>query len=129
MPRADHFAFLVSDLDAAIEFYGNVLGLKLLSRDRDDELGEEFAFFALEGGNLELLAKQPKGSARPALPVGNCPHLALASDDLDADLKRLRSHGVEQVSGPHEIPGLSRWFYFQDPDGNVLEYVQWIEGS
>jgi hypothetical protein len=26
-----------------------------------------------------------------------------------------------------EIPGMVRWLYAADPDGNVLEFVQWLQ--
>ena len=55
MRRVDHFAYAVSDMDRAIEFYTEVLGLKLLSNQFDKEHQEKYAFLELEGGNLELV--------------------------------------------------------------------------
>lgn len=129
MKTADHFAFEVADLDAALDFYCGTLGLKLLSRETDEVHGEAFAFLELAGGNLELLQLlrpgPPSGPPRePAPPY--CPHLALAVDDLDAVAGRLRRKSVSILKGPMEIPGQVRWLYFADPDGNVLELVQWL---
>lgn len=54
--------------------------------------------------------------------------IALASDDLDADMQRLKDHGVEFLSEPAtvSIPGQpdTRFVCFKDPDGTVLELVQ-----
>ncbi len=127
----DHFAFEVSDLDAAIAFYTRVLGLEVLFETRDEEHQERFAFLRLEGGNLELL--QPLGPEnRPSPPAAGtrrpslCPHAAIRTPDLQAVIGRLRDAGVPLVKGPLEIPGQVRWIYISDPDGNVLEFVQWL---
>ena len=47
--KVDHFAFLVSDMDKSIDFYQNILGLKFISRQIDEEHGEEFSFFEMAG--------------------------------------------------------------------------------
>lgn len=54
--------------------------------------------------------------------------IALASDDLDADMAALRGEGVEFLSEPATVamPGQpsTRFVCFKDPDGTVLELVQ-----
>ena len=131
MPRADHFAYEVSDLERAIRFYTEKLGLKLLSSEVDREHHEAFAFLKLDGGNLELLQKLdqtdnpiPRTPRAPEPPY--CPHLALATGDMDACLANLRRHGIPILKGPLEIPGEIRWVYVTDPDNNVLEFIQWL---
>lgn len=131
MPRLDHLAVRVSDMDASIAFYTGKLGLKLLSRKVDEEHGETFAFLELEGGNLELLqlhdaAGQPASYEPPPISKPYCPHFALGTDDLDARAAELQGKGVEIIGGPFEIAGSVRWLYFADPDNNVVEYVQWL---
>lgn len=131
MPRLDHVAVAVSDLDAAIAFYSGKLGLRLLSRELDELHHEAFAFLELEGGNLELLQPldeqnrpQPLRLSRIEAPY--CPHVALATDDMDGLLARLERDGVPIVKGPLEIAGSVRWVYVHDPDNNILEFVQWL---
>lgn len=126
MPSLDHVAVEVADLERAIGFYRDVLGLRLLFQERDEAHGEAFAFLELEGGNLELLARLDGGYAPREPGPMLCPHLALGTDDLDASLAALADLGVALRKGPLEIPGMVRWAYFCDPDGNVLEYVQWL---
>ena len=55
MPSLDHVAVRVSDLDAAISFYSDKLGLKLLFRKFDETHHEAFCFLELAGAKLELL--------------------------------------------------------------------------
>ena len=131
MPRLDHVAFEVSDLDASIAFYTEKLGLKLLSRDVDEEHHEAFAFLELDGGNLELLqvlgdGSQPKRLCNSAIRASCCPHAAIETDDMEKLLATLKRQKVPIVKGPLEIPGTVRWVYVSDPDNNVIEFVQWL---
>ena len=131
MPRLDHVALQVSDLDHAIVFYRDVLGFPLRSRQRDEAHGEDFAYFTLDGGDLELLQCLDPQASHAAIPriaprEPFCPHVAIGVDDLDAALSHLESQGINPLKGPLEIPGQVRWLYFADPDNNVIEYVQWL---
>jgi len=125
----DHVAFRVSDMDAALAFYADALGMKLKFRKTDQEHGEEFAFLELDGGNLELLRSLNDDNSWPATPPATpyCPHLALKTDDLDAVCRMLDERGIAILSGPLEIAGSVRWMYVCDPDNNVLEFVQWLQ--
>ena len=125
MATADHFAYAVSDMDRSIEFYTQVLGLKLLSNNFDEAHQEKYAFLELEGANLELVQAleyplEPQ-AARPPY----CPHLALSTDDMDATLAMIEARSIPVVKGPLEIPGEVKWIYLRDPDNNVIEFVEW----
>jgi len=125
--KNDHIAFQVADLDQAIEFYAGVFGMELMFRQVDAEHGEAFAYFALDGGNLELLQRLDAPAPKPPEPQAPwCPHLALKADDLDAVVYMLKNKGVPIVNGPLEIPNRVRWLYTADPDGNIIEFVQWL---
>lgn len=54
--------------------------------------------------------------------------IALTSSDLDADVARLQSAGVEFISDPVQLPldagSSARFVCFKDPDGTVLELVE-----
>lgn len=127
--KIDHFAFLVSDMDKSIKFYTEILGLTLESRNVDEEHGEEFSFFAMENGKLELLKKigrtnnqinfeEPKKRAY-------CPHLAIQVNDADKFAKSLQLKGIKNINGPFVIPGQVKWMYISDPDENMIEFVEW----
>ena len=107
------------------------LGLKLLSRDVDEEHHEAFAFLELDGGNLELLqvlddTKIPKQSSSSDIPASCCPHAAIETDDMEKLVATLKRQKVPIVKGPLEIPDTVRWVYISDPDNNVIEFVQWL---
>lgn len=131
MPRLDHVALRVSNLDASIAFYTEKIGLPFMFRELDAEHHEAFAYLKAEGGNLELLQpldadNRPVPFESPAPEPPYCPHIALGVEDVDAMAARLGAAGVPLLAGPLEIPGKVRWAYVADPDNNVLEFVQWL---
>ncbi|NIA13014.1 MAG: VOC family protein [Nitrospiraceae bacterium] len=127
MWKVDHFAFEVADLDTAIRFYTETLGMTLMFREVDEEHGEAFAFLELEGGNLELLQVLDGGAPPHEVARSFSPHLALTAGDLDALIATLETNGVPIGKGPLEIEGSVRWLYIADPDNNVIEFVQWLK--
>ena len=131
MPRLDHVAMQVSDIDRAIAFYTAVLDLPFLFKKEDLAHGEVFAYLELEGGNLELLSRvdaqgRPVPYACRAIEKPYCPHIAIGVEDMDAAVDRLAAKGIPLIDGPLIIPDTVRWLYFSDPDQNVIEYVQWL---
>ena len=83
----------VDDLDAALRFYRDGLGLSVKFRD-----GERFAALDAGGFTLALAAAGER--------VVDTPALAWRVDDIDAALARLVAAGARIVSpsekGPHE---------------------------
>ena len=55
MIKLDHIAIGVSNLDAAIDFYEQKIGLQFLFKKVDEAHGEAFAYLEMKGGRLELL--------------------------------------------------------------------------
>lgn len=123
----DHGAFRVSNLEKAIAFYTGKLGFRQLFLVDSEAFGERGVFLEYHGARLELIetigvSYQPAVPARPY-----CPHLCFEADDMDEVLTVFRKHGIPILDGPNEIPGSEQWIYFTDPDGNVLEYIVWLD--
>ena len=127
MLRLDHVAVPVSDMDAALQFYGEKLGLKFMFREVDAVEQEDFAYFELEGGNLELLKSLAHPFEKPDIRPPYCPHLALATADMAATLKMIQEQRLRLIKGPLRIEGKVTWLYIADPDNNVIEFVQWFD--
>jgi catechol 2,3-dioxygenase-like lactoylglutathione lyase family enzyme len=71
MPRLDHIALEVADMDRAIAFYTEKLGFSLRSRATNHEQQEDYCFLSSEGLNLELisdLAKTYSAASAPKRP-------------------------------------------------------------
>lgn len=131
MPKVDHFAFEVSDIDKSISFYTEILGLKLLFKQLDEVHHEVFAFLELDGGNLELLQaldkdNEPTSFKKPEIKQPYCPHIAIKTENMEKLISKLESKKVTIIKGPLEIPGKVKWVYVSDPDSNIIEFVQWL---
>jgi catechol 2,3-dioxygenase-like lactoylglutathione lyase family enzyme len=54
--------------------------------------------------------------------------VALVSDDIESDCRRLQAAGVEFHTGPRTVSDpdrpVWRWCYFRDPDGICVELVE-----
>jgi glyoxylase I family protein len=107
-----HVSINVDDVDAALRFYSEVLGL----RPRDDRPGFGSGGAWLDAGPQQVHLNE----GRPPPELGQ--HFALLVDDLDATVEELRQRGVD-VSDPVPI-GPSRQAFLRDPAGNVIELHQ-----
>jgi catechol 2,3-dioxygenase-like lactoylglutathione lyase family enzyme len=109
-----HVALEVRNLDAAKEFYVDVMGLRVLDRP---EFGFPGMWLGLPDGRAVHLIEGHK-------PPHPGHHFALEIDDMDAAVAALRSHGVE-VADPFETaPGAGLQAFINDPSGNVIELNQ-----
>ena len=115
-------AVYVDDLDSALRFYRDVLGLKYL----ESEPGRH-VFFQV-GSSDVLLVFRPeatqKGDHLPAHGTRGPGHVAMgiAAADLEGWREHLRAHGVAIEHEEHwPRGGLS--LYFRDPGGNSVELI------
>src|SRR5919108_4756511 len=111
----------VSDIDRAVEFYGDVLGLELQARRQDLPENREAEFKA---GTGTLLAYESVGAGQSRHTVAG-----FRVDDLDAVVSALRDRGV--TFEEYDLPDLKtengiaslgdvRAAWCRDPDGNIL---------
>ncbi|MFP5333590.1 MAG: VOC family protein [Acidimicrobiia bacterium] len=117
--RLRQVAQRAEDLDRAVAFYRDTVGLSLLARFDPPGL----AFFDLDG--VRLLVERGASSAL----------LYLATDDIDARVETLRSAGVTIETEPHIIfrddegvfgaPGTEEWMaFFRDSEDNLVGLVE-----
>jgi catechol 2,3-dioxygenase-like lactoylglutathione lyase family enzyme len=114
--------YLVRDVDAALAFYVDTLGLALIKR-----WGPPFTM--VERGDLTLWLSGPGSSASRALADGSVPapggwnRLVIETDDLAALADRLRAASVhfrsELVAGPG-----GKHMLVEDPSGNPIELFE-----
>ncbi|HEX2248999.1 MAG TPA: VOC family protein [Gemmatimonadales bacterium] len=106
-------AIPVANLERAVAFYRDVLGLRFLF-----QAPPGLAF--LECGGVRLMLAQ-KQESEPALPAGVIYYRVA---DLDAAYNSLRERGVTFVDEPHRIARLADhelWMVFlRDPDEHLL---------
>jgi catechol 2,3-dioxygenase-like lactoylglutathione lyase family enzyme len=115
--RCLHVAVLVSDLEQAEHFYGNILGLSKVERI----LKYPGVWYQVGDFQVHLIVDS---SIHPKLQNpekwGRNPHLALSVADLDAAKSQLLKHGCSLQMSASGRPAL----FTQDPDGNIIELGQ-----
>ncbi|MEM7080613.1 MAG: VOC family protein [Pseudomonadota bacterium] len=115
LDRLGQFALPVTNLDAAVRFYEEALGLtKLFSFDG-------LAFFDCAGVRLMLEVNESVTAASDV-----CHYFAV--DAIEAMVEELRARGVSFVDEPHLIarmPDHELWMtFFTDPDGHLLALME-----
>ena len=118
----DHVNLKTRDMTRAINFYVNVLGMRLVRAERDDR--EEIRFASLRFGNA-LIDLQPNDGDWSAQ-QGGLNHIALLIEptDLNALAEKFREMGVRVTEGPVRRQGAFGYgqaLYIQDPDGHGVE--------
>ena len=99
--RIDHVGVAVTDLDAAIEFYHRVFGMRCVHQETNHEQGVREAMLAVgpepDGGRLQLLAPLTPESAIARFLDRNGPgvqQVAYTVADVDAACAALRDRGM-----------------------------------
>lgn len=112
----------VDDLDKAIAFYRDVLGLRFLFRVD----GQEMAFFDCDGVRLYLGIPESEEYRSRGMVYFSVP-------DIDEAFRAISDRGVEFVDEPHLIAREGDWqlrmAFFRDPDGNNLALMEETGGQ
>jgi predicted enzyme related to lactoylglutathione lyase len=114
--------FAVDDLQEAMEFYGQTLGVKTTVLDEENGL----ATLHLAGDRDTLVYQKPD------LTPGNYTILNFEVDDIDATVDALTERGVEFLryeGAPQDEKGIARGMgpdiaWFKDPAGHTLSVLK-----
>lgn len=122
----DHIVLNVGDVDAALRFYGDVLGLP--SERVDDFRRGEFPFPSVRVTSdtiIDLFPAARDGGDGGSLPATNLNHVCLVVDQTVAELRRhLDDRGIAIERGPVQVSGargIGTSFYVRDPDRTQIE--------
>lgn len=143
-----HFSFTVGDIERSVDFYTQVLGMKLVHRQ---EQANEYTAKLVGYENAHLKVAQLTVEAMPGARSGHLlelveyvnprceptdtatcrpgsAHLAFQVDDIHTEYKRMMERGVRFKSAPNAITaGINKGgftCYFLDPDDITLEIIQ-----
>jgi glyoxylase I family protein len=134
-----HVCIAVSDMEASLPFYRDLLGLSVFF---DVELdgpsmevvtGEPGARGRMVGGMLggtvvELLEFAHRSFDAAAEPMLGYTNISLSVRDLDTALAAVTAAGIQPEQQPVEIGGV-RMFFVRDPDGTPIEFVSYPNGE
>ena len=119
--RIGQIAIVVQDLDRAVAFYRDTLGMRFLF-----QAPPKLAFFDCGGVRLMLDVPEEEEFKHPAS------ILYYKVDDIRATWAALRDRGVEFRDEPHMIarmPDHELWMtFFRDTEGNTLALMSEVRG-
>ena len=98
--RIDHIGVAVTDLDEAIELYGERLGMPLQHRETVEEQGVEAVLMGVGESHVELLwPLGPETAVGRFLERGGpgLHHVAYGTDDIEAALDAVRAAGLRLI--------------------------------
>lgn len=124
-----HVAFKVSDLDKALDFYCNILGLKEAFRINNDEDQPNLVYIKINGDNFIELFPGGQGESVYDNAKTGYKHVCLLVDDMEATLKQLSDRGLDISGQPNQGKSGCIQYFITDPDGNRIELMQIIPGS
>ncbi|BCX02241.1 MAG: methylmalonyl-CoA epimerase [Candidatus Roseilinea sp.] len=100
--KLDHLAIAVADLDAALTFYRDALGLELHGIEEAEREGVRVAFLPLgDGARIELVqpTRDDTGIVKWMSKHGpGMHHVCLEVKDIESALARLAAHGCELIN-------------------------------
>lgn len=132
----DHMSINVTDFDAMMVWYADILGLTMETEWAVPALdSKRLAYFTLKGTRvLELVAADPNGTGlRPETTFEQhfgrtgFGHLCFATESVDATMEQLAKRGVPAfvTAETYPLDGTvyeRRVGFIQDPEGNVIEF-------
>ncbi|MGG6312272.1 VOC family protein [Paenibacillus macerans] len=123
--KIEHVGIRVSALEDSIEFYERIVGLKLLYTV--GEVGEplRLAFLTFPGQEsveLELINVRD-GEELPN--EGKVHHIAFTASEIDEEYARISALGLSGLDAEiRTLPNGCRFFFFNGPDGERIEFFQ-----
>ena len=123
--KINHIAVVVEDVQTALGFWHEALGLPLQHVEHNEGEAVDIAFLPLGDGEIELIAPftEDSGVAKYLAKKGpGLHHLCIDVADIAAALERLKAHGIELINEePRTRPDGTRYaFVHPKSTGGVL---------
>ncbi len=117
-----HTRMRVNDLEATLEFYQRVFGLKV-TRMHESPRGSKLAFLAVPNSEEEIEITYFPGSGSVKVQE-DLMHLAFEVESMENFQKHLESVGVELSDGPTQSSSGSVFAFVDAPEGYEIEVIE-----
>ena len=122
MTQSFHLAWIVvKDIKKAVQFYTEVVGLKLL------KLHEEFGWAELQGPNGGAMLGIAQENDKDPIKAGNNACLTFTVENLEKSRDSFLQKGAKFLGEIIEIPGHVKLLTGVDADGNHFQLAQMLE--
>jgi catechol 2,3-dioxygenase-like lactoylglutathione lyase family enzyme len=134
--RIDIITLAVADLERALDFYRNGLGLQSRGTIGAEWAGDDvepagaIALFELSNGLLLSLYPRTELAKDAKVPLGppktgefSIGHAVASKTEVDALLTQAQAAGATLTDRPHDRPWGIYSGYFRDPDGHLWEVL------
>lgn len=119
----EHVGIRVRDMERSLQFYQEVLGLQLRSREKINEKVELAFLFHPNQPDMEVELIQGEEDGR--MSTGRVHHLAFLVENMEDALAKLKGAGVKlEHEEPQVVLGNIKIAFFEGPDGEVLELME-----
>ena len=128
--KVDHIAIIVEDIDEALIFWRDALGLELHHVEAVPDQESVIAFLPVGEGDIELVkpTTEDSGVARYLKKRGpGIHHICLEVDDIQATLARLRSRDVRLINETPVIGAGGKKIAFIHPESTHGVLVELYE--
>ncbi len=108
-------------MDKSVEFYTQVLGLKITESSTSPR-GSRLVYLEAPGTDSEIELCSFPDSGLVEVPE-DLVHLAFEVEDMDACITRLNELGLPITDGPHQSSKGTRFLFTEDPDKYEIELL------
>jgi glyoxylase I family protein len=118
-----HIGIPVEDMDRALRFYTEVLGMTVAKTGTDD-MGDKLSRADLRCGNsMVVLFKRPKPLPGDGVERDGATHQAftVSPEDFELAVAKMKDWGVRVHTTATVERASGRGFYFFDSEGNLLQ--------
>ncbi|HTK82887.1 MAG TPA: methylmalonyl-CoA epimerase [Bacteroidota bacterium] len=131
--KLSHVGIAVSDLDSSVKLFSKLFNTESVTTEEVTDQNVKVAFFHVGGASIEVT-----GASAPGSPIARflekrgegVHHLSFEVDDINAELKRLKSEGFQLIDEEPRKGAGGYWIAFLHPkstNGVLVEISQKIE--
>jgi len=129
--KIDHIGIAVKDLDEGISLYESMLGIKCEKIEEVPSQKVKTAFFHLGDVHIELLC--PTAEDSPIAKYlekngGGIHHIAYASNDIQADLDRVKADGIKLINETPIVGANDKKVAFLHPKSTQKVLTEFCQG-